>query len=79
MQAEKDKLKKELLSEKQHLMMWAILKPAQIEKDAKVCSGDRTKGVAGHTSAKEIRCVTHGSSLPTEQKPGAKMGIIQKR
>lgn len=78
MQAEKDKLKKELLSEKQYLMMWAILSLPRLKKMLK-CSGDRTKGVAGHTSAKEIRGVTHGSSLPTEQKPGTEMGIIQKR
>lgn len=38
----------------------------------KVCSGDRAKGVAGQpfASTKEIRCVTHGSSQPFQQKSG---------
>lgn len=42
---------------------------------SKVCSGERAKGVAGQpfASTKEIRCVTHGSSQPFQQKSGMRM------
>ena len=70
MQQEKDKLRKTLKQTKKALDDLENPQPVQIIKDAKVCSGDRTKGMAGHSSAKEIRSVAHVYSQATEQKSG---------
>ena len=55
--------------------------PIQVAKDAnirifairKVHSGEKTKSIATQTSAEEIRCVTDGSTQPSEQNPGTEM------
>lgn len=62
-------MKKELLSQKES-------EPEALEnshsicvaKNDNVCSGENTKGVAGHLSATEIRHMTYGSNPPPQQK-----------
>ena len=79
MQEEKDKLRKELLSKKKPALDdLENSQPVQIAKDAKVCSGDRTKGMAGHTSAKEIRGGAQGCNHTTELKSGTEMELSRK-
>lgn len=52
--------------------------PIHIEKDAKTCSVENTKSVAGQPSAGEIKDVTHGSNQIFQQKPRLEMGLSRK-
>lgn len=79
---------RELLSKKEPaLYSLGSSWPIPIAKDTKIWkftvrksySGQRTKGVATKTFAKEIGCVTHGSTTqPSQHKPKIEIGLIRK-